>query len=302
MYKDTLHYSTGCDSLRRSVSLTVQAPAVSMMNETICAGLSYTLPSGKTVNTSGIYRDTLRYATGCDSLYRIVTLTVTAAQATDVSKTICSDQTYRLPWGVVVNTSGIYIDTVRTSIGCDSLIRRVNLTVNPKPVVNVSKSNDVTCALATTKLQVTGGVSWQWSPAASLSDPYAQNPVASPTTNTVYQVIVTGANGCQAKGSISVFFATGPGNNKYLVPSAFTPNGDGQNDCFGVPHWGRVSDFALTIFNRYGHTVFQTNDPSRCWDGVYKGERQNSAALVYIITAKGVCGDISRKGTVMLIR
>jgi gliding motility-associated-like protein len=88
----------------------------------------------------------------------------------------------------------------------------------------------------------------------------------------------------------------------YLVPNAFTPNGDGRNDCFGVSTWGAVTDFEFSIFSRWGERVFYTKDPRQCWDGRFKGEDQSSNVFVYQIRAKGICGDIYRKGTVVLIR
>jgi gliding motility-associated-like protein len=87
-----------------------------------------------------------------------------------------------------------------------------------------------------------------------------------------------------------------------MVANAFTPNNDGLNDCFGVPYWGRVADFSMIIYNRWGETVFKTTDPAQCWDGMYKGVRQNTGAFIYQIAATGVCGKVYRKGTVMLVR
>jgi len=50
--------------------------------------------------------------------------------------------------------------------------------------------------------------------------------------------------------------------------------------------------------------VFKTTDPSKCWDGKWKGLLQSSAAFVYWIKAKTPCSPepFFRKGTVMLIR
>ncbi len=45
----------------------------------ICSGDSYKLPSGKSVNASGTYHDTVRYASGCDSLITTLHLTVTTS-------------------------------------------------------------------------------------------------------------------------------------------------------------------------------------------------------------------------------
>lgn len=53
-----------------------------------------------------------------------------------------------------------------------------------------------------------------------------------------------------------------------FLPNAFTPNGDGFNDLFGllynVPD---MADFTLRVFDRWGKVVWQTSDPDGKWDG-----------------------------------
>jgi gliding motility-associated-like protein len=87
-----------------------------------------------------------------------------------------------------------------------------------------------------------------------------------------------------------------------LLPNAFTPNGDGKNDCFGVRKWGTVSNLEFSIFNRWGERVFFTNDPKQCWNGMYKGSWQPNDVFVYLVKANSACGKIFVKGTVMLIK
>jgi gliding motility-associated-like protein len=302
IYRDTLHYATGCDSVRRAVNLTVQNPSAQITNAVICQGGYYALPWGAVINAAGTYRDTLHYATGCDSIRRTVNLQVTAASMSTMAPIICSDETYTLPWGVTTNVAGVYKDTLRTAAGCDSLIRTVNLTVNPAPSVSVSKSNDVDCMLGITRLEANGGISYAWTPTISLNSATVYNPVASPSTTTWYHVLVTSNKGCTTEDSIQVKVIVGNIENGYLVPNAFTPDGDGRNDCFGVQTWGAVTNFELSIFNRWGERVFYTRDPRQCWNGTYKGVQQSANVYVYQIRAKGLCGDIYRKGTVVLIR
>jgi gliding motility-associated-like protein len=301
-YRDTLHYVTGCDSIIRIIHLRVQTPMSQILNPVICQGATYTLPWGTIVNSAGIYSDTLYYVTGCDSVWRTVNLQVTPAAKSDVSAVICSDETYTLPWGTITRTAGMYRDTLRTVMGCDSLIRTVSLKVNPAPVVSISKSNDVDCMLGIAKLEASGGGRYVWTPATSINNSTVYNPVASPPATTWYKVLVTSDKGCTTADSIQVKVITGDIQNGYLVPNAFTPNGDGRNDCFGVQTWGAVTDFEFSIYSRWGERIFYTRDPKQCWDGRYKGTEQSSNVFVYQITAKGFCGQIYRKGTFTLIR
>ena len=87
------------------------------------------------------------------------------------------------------------------------------------------------------------------------------------------------------------------------MPSAFTPNHDGHNDCFGAKYWGFITEFDFSIFNRWGECVFKTKNPGQCWDGNYKGKLQIADVYVYIIHARSFCeASVFRKGTVALIR
>jgi hypothetical protein len=136
IYRDTLFYTTGCDSIRRIVNLTVQAPLSQVFNPIICEGQTYALPWGTIVNAAGMYRDTLHYTTGCDSIRRTVNLAVQVPASGTTSHIICAGQTYTLPWGVIVSTTGIYRDTLHYTTGCDSIRRTVNLAVQiPETVV-----------------------------------------------------------------------------------------------------------------------------------------------------------------------
>ena len=254
------------------------------------------------VSTTGIYRDTLHFVTGCDSVRRIINLIFTPANISSITASICSDAKYTLPWGAIINTSGIYIDTVKTAFGCDSLVRKVSLTVLPIPAIKISKSNDLNCAIGLSKLNVVGGRSYLWSPSIGLNDVTINNPVATPTVNTLYRVTVTAENGCKAKDSILVVFKNENPENKYFVPTAFTPNNDGLNDCFGVAYWGNINSFSFTIFNRWGQKVFSTNNILQCWDGKYNGIVQSTGTFVYQISGQGICGIINKKGTITLIR
>ncbi|RYE24089.1 MAG: gliding motility-associated C-terminal domain-containing protein [Sphingobacteriales bacterium] len=302
IYRDTLRAGAGCDSLIRIINLQVRSVTTETLSATICKGSNYTLPWGTVVSSTGTYSDTLHYNSGCDSLRRTVTLRVEEATTISQSAMICSGDRYILPWGPTVSMQGIYRDTVRTSVGCDSIIRTVTLEVKQVPVLTLSKSNDVDCMLGTASLQASGANSYTWSPAASLSNAGSSNPVAFPSSTTVYSVKATATNGCTVEGNIEVKVTKSDPGKGYLVSTAFTPNGDGKNDCFNVRHWGVVKNFQMTVYNRWGEIVFQTSEVSQCWDGVYKSQREGSATFVYVITADTNCGQILRKGYVNLIR
>src|SRR6201999_1811218 len=146
-----------------------------------------------------------------------------------------------------------------------------------------------------------GGILYTWTPALGLSNPLSPNPVATIDSTTTYIVKGTSLNGCYAYDSITVN-VTATGANTFVVPNAFTPNGDGHNDCFGVAHWGDIQLEELEIYDRWGMRVFSTRNPSECWDGTFRGRQQEMGTYVYIIKARTYCGEITRKGTLILVR
>lgn len=58
----------------------------------------------------------------------------------------------------------------------------------------------------------------------------------------------------------------------YLIPQAFTPNGDGINDIFYVSAIC-FSAFRMKIFDTFSNSlIFESNDMNIGWDGTHKGK------------------------------
>ncbi len=198
-------------------------------------------------------------------------------------------------------SSTIYTVTVTDANTCTNSAV-VTVTVNQPPVLILTKSNDANCVLGIVKLTATGAVKYLWYPAATLQFAATATPIATPQQSTVYHVKANSNKGCFGEDSIQVNVIKGVTDNGYLMPSAFTPNGDGINDCFGVKQWGFVSSLQLEIYNRFGTKIFASNNINNCWDGTYKGVIQAPGTYVYQVVATTNCGDVYRKGTVVLIR
>jgi gliding motility-associated-like protein len=176
----------------------------------------------------------------------------------------------------------------------------VNVEVNRLPTVNVSSSNDIDCANTISQLNASGASSYLWTPSNTLNNASIASPIASPTINTSYNVVGFDSNGCENSAAVEVKVSDKEGG--YYVPNAFTPNGDGLNDCFGVKQWGNVADLYFIIYNRWGEKVFETRNINICWDGQQKGSPADPGNYVYYIQSKSPCGDQVRKGNVLLIR
>ena len=76
---------------------------------------------------------------------------------------------------------------------------------------------------------------------------------------------VLGGEGCAAFTTAEVCV-----EDAFLLfaPNAFTPNGDGINEAFGVITSVRTAEeFELLVFDRWGRVVHTADAPERTWDG-----------------------------------
>ncbi|RYE19945.1 MAG: T9SS type B sorting domain-containing protein, partial [Sphingobacteriales bacterium] len=99
-------------------------------------------------------------------------------------------------------TSTQYVVTGTSAAGCTGT-DTVNITVKPLPVITASLDDSV-CLNASIQLNASGGVSYSWFPAQTLSNASIANPIATPVANTMYYVTATGANNCTNKDSVNI--------------------------------------------------------------------------------------------------
>jgi gliding motility-associated-like protein len=95
------------------------------------------------------------------------------------------------------NTTYTVIGT--SAFGCVAT-DEVEVTENQLPIA-IPGVGGSQCFGETTQLNGSGGISYQWSPAAGLSSPTISNPVASPNLTTSYSLTVTDNNGCVSNPS-----------------------------------------------------------------------------------------------------
>jgi gliding motility-associated-like protein len=89
-----------------------------------------------------------------------------------------------------------------------------------------------------------------------------------------------------------------------VMPNAFTPNGDGNNDVFRIPPSVSIPLSRFTIFDRWGQQVFTTRDAGVGWNGTFGGRPAIAGVYVWVIeTVDPPTGERSvYKGTVILVR
>jgi len=116
-----------------------------------------------------------------------------------------------------------------------------------------------------------------------------------------YSLEVKDAAGCIGRDEIVV--SSKECMKGLFVPNAFTPNKDGKNDLFKAMLFGAVKEFQLTVYNRWGEVIFQTNDRQKGWDGNYNGRQQDNNVFVWICRYQLEGEEVkTEKGSVVLIR
>lgn len=175
-YTVTVTNAAGC-SATDDVTIIVNAlPAADAgSNTSVCSGASATLA-----------------ASGGNAYAWIPAATLSNAAAANPVATPAVTTTY------TVNVTDVN--------GCSNT-DSVTVTVNPLPAADAGPNASV-CTGGSVTLNATGGTSYAWSPAATLSNPNIANPVASPASTTTYTVTVTDANGCTATDTVTVSIST----------------------------------------------------------------------------------------------
>lgn len=73
-------------------------------------------------------------------------------------------------------------------------------------------------------------------------------------------------------------------DQQLVIPTAFSPNGDGRNDVFHIIKGNDVKSVDLRVFDRFGNLVFHTIDAKGAWDGTYKGKPCEMGTYYYSLT------------------
>ena len=132
------------------------------------------------------------------------------------------------------------------------------------------------------------------------------------TTNATYNVGLEGWKQCYR---IRAVYIRKPGDtlvswsNKQCftfrpivyIPNAFTPNFDPENPLFRVTA-AHYRSFVLSIYNRWGERMFESEHPSKMWDGTFQGRPCQDDTYLYMVRVKGYQENIFKKGTLHLLR
>jgi|AntRauTorckE5430_2_1112549.scaffolds.fasta_scaffold00012_19 gliding motility-associated-like protein len=117
--------------------------------------------------------------------------------------------------------------------------------------------------------------------------------------NLRYNVVITTAEGgCEFPDGVIVPIE----QSRFEIPELVTPNGDGTNDEFRVYYGGQVTDYTMTVFNRWGQQIFSSSDVDEAWDGTKDGTPQNTDMYLYFTKFSINGTEVERDGKFNLVR
>jgi gliding motility-associated-like protein len=196
---------------------------------------------------------------------------------------------------ITVSTAGTYWVQVSDANGCIGRDTMRVLRISPLPTNLVPPSTGM-CIYEPVLIRGALGYSdYLWSTGATGSSLLVTVPGN-------YWLAVTNADGCEARQDFVVFDK----NCKVGIyfPNAFSPNSDGRNDTYRPGVYGFLGSFVLEIYNRYGERIYRTTDPTKGWDGTYKGAPQNAGTYVWmaVYRFRDAPAAVTEKGNLVLIR
>jgi len=128
-----------------------------------------------------------------------------------------------------------------------------------------------------------GGV---WSPAMA-SGTGVFNPAVDAAVT--YTYTLTGAAPCgNTSTTVDVTIDnSGCNTEEFYISNMLTPNGDGNNDIWYIGNVSEVQGSLVQIFNRWGTKLYETNNYSNDWDGMYNGSELPDGTYYYVIEHNG---------------
>jgi len=196
--------------------------------------------------------------------------------------------------------------TVVSSLGCEySLIQTVLVQSPPSASFNLSSDTVIVGENVSYTDLSSGAASWFWTFGDGLGTAIDQNPTYSYSEAGNFEVLlqITNSLGCTdtTTNNIVVLSEEEP-YFPPVIPTGFSPNGDGENDVLFV-RGGPFESVILRVYNNWGNLIFESNDVNVGWDGTHKGKDQPKGDYVYSAIVIGLDGtEYVKKGSISIIR
>lgn len=240
-------------------------------------------------------------ASGCSSDVATQEVDIINKIYTQISGTKCAKDFFEYN-GQIFPLPGNYELTYNAASGCDSIVQ-ISVTNLPSPIPGFMVPSSISILNPSVQIEDVSvnatQVEYHWSGGILTGS----NPTITFTEPGMYEIWQYVKNG-SCIDSVERKIQVQVDINAY-IPNAFTPNIDDLNQEFKV-FIPLLKEFEMTIFNRWGEMVFQTNDIYEGWNGGLYNDLSKpleSATYVYRLVYKHINGEfVDRIGHVTLIR
>lgn len=298
---DTIKSYLGCDSVYRSTAITISQSITSNVDVCINNGESY-FAGGANQTVSGVYRDTIPIANGCDSII-ITNLNVTTIVNGVSDIVACDSFTFK---GITYYQAVSIPDTTRNAQGCITSIMLNSIVIKTATNETVNACiNEGESYFAGGQLQTLAGEYFDTIPASlpqkcatyrrTLLEVVKPSVEVLPTITANNQVVIQGVTytesdtipnvlssylGCDSVLQLQPIVINKLPAGVLYLPNVFSPNGDGINEIIEALYNESAEVLSFKIFNRWGEMVYSG---TKGWDGYYKGVLQKPDVYVYVL-------------------
>ncbi len=307
-----------------TIIISLSTPAINIGTDTLfCNAFNYSITAGSgfanyhwqnnssnstyIITSAGLYSVTVTDIYGCTAADAITVLNNLPQVSIGNDTVICINTSATITattgfdnymWNtgssvenIVAATSGVYSVTVTDSEGCTTADYK-NISVN-NPALFIG--NDTSTCNGNGIMLDAGNsfVNYLW------SNNSGEQLIITNGAG-IYSVTVTDFYGCNISDEATITYSNCV---DIIVPTGFTPNGDGLNNFFHILNASDFKSAEIKIYNRWGQLLFESNDANASWNGKYNGEDCEVGVYVFVISGKNYLElAIFKNGNITLLR
>ena len=185
--------------------------------------------------------------------------------------------------------------------GC-SVIDSIEINKSPNPIIGLQaeyKYCSETDGVLTLQPNIFSEYTWRSDDGLNETSPAIS---VAPEKSTYYWLRVKNAGGCTDSTQLFVKVVCKP---RVFLPNVMTPESNDVNSTLKV--FGKhYTNFAITVFSRWGEVIFHSEDPEKTWNGDYLNEKMPLGNYQWQVTYEGDTeeykGPYKKSGDVTLVR
>lgn len=149
---------------------------------------------------------------------------------------------------------------------------------------------------------------YAWSPTTGVNNPNSAQTIIKPETPGIYKYVLRfndSITTCSAYDTLRLTVVDPKSQpcGEIYMPNAFTPNGDGDNELYGISNPYTISELIeFEILDRWGGRIFHAADAFSQWDGKIGGNNAMPGQYLYRIRYKCEGNEKSKIGSFILLQ